>query len=435
MENVLKSMHHSNLMQSIYCRVPIVQRGVSFLGKLYYGKTNLMTKRTYWWIYSIIKYFRLDCSLFKKRHIKQLDLPVDDREIVYINPDRIEFVLLPSNSKYDNAGSVEDGDWDLRRERLDNVVAFIELKEHFIRCAPLADTKYYGHVLRQVEDKETRGEFDIKCQKIDEVYYNIRDTGYKTQKELGNSNLSDEIKVAVDRNGRFLLEGGERRLAIAKTLGIESIPVITTRRHYRWAKFRKEVFLYSQEQPKGAYQLPVHPDLQKIPSHRREDRWELIVKNLPFHGGTVLDIGSNWGYFCHRFEDLGFDCYAVENNYRWLYFLKKLKEYENKKFEVIPRSIFDIKRKKYDIVLALSIFHHFLRSKALYDKLTKLLGELDMKIMFFEPHESGHGFKDAYIDYSEIEFIHYIFESSCLNKHKLLGRTERGRNLYLLSSS
>lgn len=374
MENILIRVHHSGFMRGIYQHIPLIKCTVDKIHGIYVGRSDLMTNRIFWYMYSITHYSRPDYKLLKKRHIRRMNLPIDNTRVIYINPDRIEFAIIPSEHKRQSISSIENGRWDLRKERLENI-----------------------------------------------------------NRARENTDISEEIKVSIDRTGGFLLEGGRQRLAIAKESGTKSIPVIVTRRHYQWAKFRKEVFLYSQEQPKGAYQLPVHPDLQTIPAHRKEDRWELIEKNLPLHSGTVLDIGSNWGYFCHKFEDLGFDCYAVESNYRWLCFLKKLKEAENKRFEIIPRSVFDIKRKKYDIVLALSIFHHFLRSEVLYNKLTKLLGELDMKVMFFEPHETSHGFPGAYIDYSETEFVDYILQNSCLSKYELLGRTERGRNLYLLS--
>ena len=376
MKNLLRRVYRNGFTRGIYHHVPLVKPTVNKILGIYAGLGNLMTNRIYWCMYTLTHYSRPDYKLLKKRHIRRMTLPIDDTGVIYINPDRIEYAIAPSEHKCENIYPIENGRWDLRKERLESIGM-----------------------------------------------------------ELGNTDTSDEIRVAIDRNGGFLLEGGRQRLAMAKKSGTENIPIIVTRRHYHWAKLRKEVFLYSQEQPSGSYQLPVHPDLQKIHAHRKGDRWELIENNLPLRSGTVLDIGSNWGYFCHKFEDLGFDCYAVELNYRWLYFLKKLKKAENRRFEIIPRSVFDIKRKKYDIVLALSIFHHFLRSEVLYNKLTRLLGELDMKVMFFEPHKTGYGYAGAYIDYSENEFVDYILQNSCLSKCKLLSRTERGRNLYLLSSS
>lgn len=179
----------------------------------------------------------------------------------------------------------------------------------------------------------------------------------------------------------------------------------------------------------------MHPDLKDIPSAKGHERWDLISKNLPFYRGSMLDIGANWGYFCHKFEDLGFICYAVENSPQELYFLNKGKRIGNRRFEIIPKSIFEIERKRYDVVLALSIFHHFLKSKQDYDKLSRFLSELDTKIMFFEPHQfNSPQMENAYINYNENDFINYILGNSSLNKYRLLGRLKDGRSLYLLSS-
>ena len=355
-------------------------------------------------------------------------------DVIYINPARIKFFInSPLNNK--TIPSVRDGNWDLKKERLENFDTFNALKEHFAGARIIPEIKHNTATANQNKDDKTIRDPGAKSNEIDDLYNTIRDTGSLTQIKIENPTMANDIKVSIDRNGKFLLEDGKLLLSITQMLGIEHIPVTVIKRHYQWAKFKNEVLSYSQEQPKGAYQLPMHPDLQDISAHRKDDRWTLIKGNLTLHGGTVLDIGSNWGYFCHNFEELGYDCSAVENNYRWLYFLKKLKKYGDKKFQVIPRSIFDIKGQEYDIVLALSIFHHFLRSKESYNKLTRFLHDLNMKVMFFEPHQTGHGFKDAYIDYSEDDFVNYIINNSCLNDYKLLGRTTRGRNLYRLSIS
>jgi hypothetical protein len=410
---MLKRIHYSSFMGEVYQGLPFLKDMAEKVYRIYKGSSDLMTNRLYWQLYLVFKYLSQDCKLLYKSRIMHMRLPIDEARVIYINPARIQFALLPSAGKQGKVTPVEDGNWDLERERLEDMATFQAIQEYFTKSLPLPGAKY---------------------QQIDQLFHTIKETGYKTQEQLSSPEPDDEVTVAIDHSGKFLLENGMVRLAIAKILGLSNIPVIVTRRHYQWAKFRKEVFDYSQEQAKGAYQMPIHPDLQKIRSHRKEDRWELMANNLPVKTGTVLDIGANWGYFCHKFEDLSFECYAVENNYRWLYFLKKLRGIENKKFEIIASSVFDIKRKQYDVVLALSIFHHFLRSKVLYGKLTKLLGELDMKVMYFEPHEIGRGFPGAYIDYNETEFVDYILRHSCLSKYQLLGRNERGRNLYLLSA-
>jgi len=409
---VIKRIHRSGIMSKVYRVLPFVGNTLDRMYRIYKGDSHLMTNRLYWHLYLVFKYLRQGCRLLHKSRIRYMKLPIDGTDVIYINPARLEYSLMPSENERENTAVVEDGRWDLKRVKLEDTFAFQAIYEHFTKKVPLSGAKY---------------------EQIDKIFRDIKEKGYRTQKELGRAKPDDGIIVVIDRSGKFLLKSGIIRLVIARVLGLTSIPVIVSKRHYLWAIFRKEVFDYSQEQPKGAYQPLIHPDLQKMPSHRKEVRWEYIKNNLPINSGTVLDIGANWGYFCHKFEDLGFMCYAVENNLRWLYFMKRLKEIEDKKFEIIDDSVFNIKRKQYDIVLALSIFHHFLRSEALRDKLAELLGELDMKIMFFEPHNVGQVFKNIHINYEDEKFVDFVIKNSCLKQHKFLGVTERGRNMYLLT--
>lgn len=372
MNKFVYRIHHTKLVQMAYSYVPVFKCLVDLIYGIFVGRSDLMVNRVYWYLYKITNYSRPDYILFKGLYINHLSLP-NETNVLSINPNRIKYQIV---STPDETRPIEYGSWDLNKIKLEN-----------------------------------------------------------THSNLKTSNPTEEIRVVIDRNGSFLLNDGIQHLLREKKAGSKSIKVTVMRRHYEWAKLKKEIYSYSQEQPKGVYQIPVHPDLRQINAHRRDDRWELIAKNIPINKGSVLDIGSNWGYFCHKFEDLGFDCSAVEINYRWLYFLRKLRDAENKNFKVIQGSVFKVPQKEYDIVLALSIFHHFLRSAALYEELTNYLNGLDIQYMFFEPHETGHGFPGAYIDYSETEFIDYILHNSCLNEYKLLGKTQRGRRLYLLSAT
>jgi 2-polyprenyl-3-methyl-5-hydroxy-6-metoxy-1,4-benzoquinol methylase len=359
-----------------------------------------------------------------------------------LDPRSIRYVSLQYNPKKEVSKSIAKGNWDSKISNFRKTQIFSSINEVFEKNIPLAQTKYFKKMRNAIEaGNDNRGcktlkHYNEKYKKLESVFEHIKKEYNPARIESPIlESFPGKIVVAVGRNGEFILLRGHEYLALAIFLRLKSVPVQLEKRHYNWARFRKELYLHSQLYPKGIYQPLLHPDLEKIPHHRKgeEDRWALINKNLPFIKGTVLDIGSNLGYFCHKFEELGFECYALEKNYKYLYFLKKLRDFEHKKFKVLSKSVFDIKTKKYDIVLALSIFHHFLRTKKLYNKMTKFLDELDMKIMFFEPHETGHGFKHAYIDYSEIEFVNYILENSCLNNYKFLGRGERGRALYLLS--
>jgi len=110
--------------------------------------------------------------------------------------------------------------------------------------------------------------------------------------------------------------------------------------------------------------------------------------------------------------------------------MKKLRDIERKKFKIINKSIFDLDEKRdFDIVLALNIFHHFLREKGLYLKLIEFLRKLDMKVMYFQPHDpSEKVMQNAYLNYDNKQFVEFIINNSCLNEYALINKTSDGAN-------
>lgn len=138
----------------------------------------------------------------------------------------------------------------------------------------------------------------------------------------------------------------------------------------------------------------------------------MIKRNITTNVKTLLDIGSNLAYFCHKFEDEGYHCVAVEANPLYLYILKKLRNASNKKFDVYSDSIFKFHKKgkvSYDIILALNIFHHFLKRKRNFLKLIDLLNRVDVKEFFFGAHNPEE-FKHwkYYIKFNPEQFTQFI---------------------------
>ena len=182
------------------------------------------------------------------------------------------------------------------------------------------------------------------------------------------------------------------------------------------------------------YQPFTHPDLQDIPSYYDSFRIDLIKKNLSIKKGTVLDIGAQLGYFCHRFEEEGFDCYAVESDPVNIYLLRKLKKIEKRRFRIIPQSIFDYNKGSnlsFDIVLALNIFHHFLKTRKSYEELTVLLKRIKTKEMFFQAHKYDEPqMRGAYKNLHPHEFADFILKYTNLTNYKLIGETKDNRKIY-----
>ena len=100
-------------------------------------------------------------------------------------------------------------------------------------------------------------------------------------------------------------------------------------------------------------------------------------------------------------------------------------------------SIFNYKRNQelqFDVVLALNIFHHFLKRENTYLNFVSLLKRLKVKELIFEAHNPQE-FRNrkVYKNYTPEQFVNFIIENSCLNKATLLIKMESGRTIYKLT--
>lgn len=240
--------------------------------------------------------------------------------------------------------------------------------------------------------------------------------------------VSDLPSVEVDRAGRLIALD-----ALPSSGSSARHRVRVVRRDPKWADLRDELYGLTQLAPQGVYQALLHPDLDYFTTHRKDDRWEMISRALPVKSGRVLDLGANLGYFSTRFSKLGFECTAVESNFMYIDFIKRLREPRGAHYRVTGESMFALQPGPVDIVLALSLFHHFLRTHELFDQLKGFLRRLDARYAFFEPHQTGQGFHGSAIDLSEEEFVAFVCEHGRFSNTERLGVSSRGRPVFLLS--
>lgn len=379
---------------------------------------------------------------------------VDIDKTLWLSPEKIVYSSLREFDIYSYKGAVIGGDWDRLEKRFEDLDVYVVFKQVFLEGRNWTETVFYKRIL----DRLSRGEIlwgcadenDLRkrCKDLETLYQSIKDGGYRSQPELLRSGqvrdshaVDDEVIISIGRDGDLLFSDGAHRLAIAKLLGITQIPVKIAVRHRGWMKLRGELLQYASSNMHVTlggrlYQPLTHPDLLDIPaSHKCEDRYCMIKEKMSAKGGRLLDVGANLGYFCHRFEDQGFECYAVENSKEELYFLQKLRRAENKRFKIVAESILEwsqVSEICFDVVLALNVFHHFLKTKESYQKLVTLLQNLKMRELFFEP-PSKEEMKGAYRDYSPSEFVEFIMQVSKLKREQLIGEAADGRKLYRLS--
>ena len=376
----------------------------------------------------------------------------DVHRTCYANPADIQYVYEDPRDtlvarKYANRGKIVDGDWDALNIRFENSDVFQSFREHFLESRPWPQTSLYQRVIKEMERGavayycSNKAEYDAKLDRIDKMYLDIQKNGYRSQRDIANQENhpykgEDEISVCIGRDGDLLFEDGRHRLCLAKILRIPRVPIKITMVHKKWHEFRMEILDYARTHDKRVYQHLRHPDLAAIPCLHGEERWQLMYPALPFTQGRLLDIGAHWGGWSARFEEVGFECHAVESSVKDAYFMQKLRRAENKKFQIYNVSVFDYQGPmEMDMVLALNIFHHFLKDKGSFEKLKDFLRRLKTRGMFFQPHLPGeHTMEGSYVDFDNNEFIDFVLENSTLNRSRLIGSAPDGRNIYLLES-
>ncbi len=352
-------------------------------------------------------------------------------KIYWVNPQKIQF-YLKNDSKINSNSKILKSDWEKSKKLFEDLPVYQALKQKFKEGKNWKDIEYF------------KEESDDKLKEIELIHNQIKKNVFKSKvdqqnlkddKILERSVIFEDITVIIGRNGQLINLHGNHILSMAILLGIPKIPIKIIARHKNWINFKKRLSYYSRH--RSLYQFPIHPDLQEFPFSYGESRFDMIKENLSISQGTLLDIGANFGYFSYKFEDEGFDCYAVEANWLNAYFLKKLRNAENRKFKVITGSIFNYHKNKelnFDVIFALNIFHHFLRRKNTYHVLIKLLNRIKVKEFFFGAHKPKEFWNiKSYRNYSPDQFVNFLIENSHLSKAKFIGKTKNGRSLYKLT--
>ncbi len=222
------------------------------------------------------------------------DAPIAPCRLYDVDPGRIDRTVSWTNisadrkgdehprfqpSKYRLAGRVFGGDWDRVEDRFTDSTIYQSFREHFRHERPWDRTQFYEETLGAIEAGEApwdcRSESDLRrrCNQLDRLYEQISTDGYKTQDELherGDPTTSphriyrriwSEIGVNVGRDGEFIFQDGRNRLAMAKLLDLETVPVVILVRHKSWQRKRDMVARGDVKRSKLPKRYREHPDL------------------------------------------------------------------------------------------------------------------------------------------------------------------------------
>ena len=211
---------------------------------------------------------------------------VDPFTVIDIDPTEITHVTKrgpnPGRFQWEDIGRVQDGNWDQSDDHVEDLPVVQALRQRFEDGTDWEDIDFIQHVLEQAERgyiiwRGCASEDDVweACARVDRLYERIRDQGYRSKQELVQQeglspdkyvegdrfNCYDEVVVDVGREGQFLFVDGRHRLAIAKILGIDEIPVRISARHTEWQQIREYV---SKNRAVTLPELEGHPDLRDL---------------------------------------------------------------------------------------------------------------------------------------------------------------------------
>jgi hypothetical protein len=138
-------------------------------------------------------------------------------------------------------GTTIGGEWDLNTVPFDNLSVAKSAEQRISEEIPWSETEIFERHAERIKKGYTSSgcstleKLRHKYDNIERVFQSIQEDGYLSSKQLfGAYDPYREIIVNIGRSGSVLFNGGGRhRLAIAKSLGIQEIPVVVLVRHKR----------------------------------------------------------------------------------------------------------------------------------------------------------------------------------------------------------
>ena len=267
----------------------IAKKVIRFLKKE--GITKLPQKA---FTYAHNKTHHLQYAL-KRGYLKTIYENVKTDKYIYINPASVKCYLMNSkqtrgncqanSSKYlihkrergifdpfTYSGIILGGEWDKYTfpYKFDRVANFVNA---VINNKCLSETEYFHIIKLRSSKSKFRNRIKKRINKVIRLKKSMEKNGFLQQHETGEKNSEKlyahpwPITVNIGRDGEIILnQTGHHRLAVAKEISLEKIPVLVVVRHKKWQKIRDEVSVASskRELSDRAQKQIAHPDVNNF---------------------------------------------------------------------------------------------------------------------------------------------------------------------------
>jgi len=206
------------------------------------------------------------------RYGRHHNAPIEPFKLMLVSPSQINH--YPGQRVGDQLHPlVAGGDWDLHRTPFEEGAVYQTFHDRFVDNQPWSETDRYNSYIDKygskqavLENSDKLGEaFDLFDEvstmedafaKYDLIFEQIKQEGYKLQRQLRPmedrlenpgvfSNAvpeCNEITLDVSRDGTLLCYSGQHRLAMAKMLDLNAVPVRIRLRHEQWQRKRDTVW-------------------------------------------------------------------------------------------------------------------------------------------------------------------------------------------------
>ncbi|WP_331234309.1 ParB N-terminal domain-containing protein [Natronorarus salvus] len=167
-------------------------------------------------------------------------------------------------------GRVVPGEWDRHRKpyRFDRV--YSAFADHYLDGVDWMETEYAQHMLLMGELYDVQA-VEQRIGICESLYRSMLRDGYEP-----SSDPTRNVPVNVGRDGTLIFNNweGHHRLALAKVLGIDRIPVFVVVRHERWEAIREVVASAASvdDLDERERRHLDHPDVRPLHEFDRRDR-------------------------------------------------------------------------------------------------------------------------------------------------------------------
>lgn len=201
--------------------------------------------------------------------------PPDPFKLIPIDPTDVQEMMKQDiyHWNHEHSGRIVGGSWDRETHTIESHfnyrIKYVSLVERFDDGLPWKETERYSYEKSRAKEA-SHAEILANLSRYDRLFEDIQ-RRYRTSFEIPEANFLEEICVSIERDGEILFtNSGWHRLAIARILGLETIPVRVMWRHEKWQAIREQLYQHTSRNvnpPDRLQKYSGHPDLEDVTNY------------------------------------------------------------------------------------------------------------------------------------------------------------------------